>query len=259
MRSGGAAKYAVELDRTARSTAGMLGDVLKMKSLGAMAGTISAPLSTFRALAMEPRALVAMLLIIAAHLAVPLALSGRLALRQQVLTAQGPKLADMTDGELDDAVVQARKLAMVKVTAGALVQPPLLALELAIALWLWARYLGGKPTFRALYALCTHAQIPLALRSLATAVVVHRQAALTPRDLPALLPSGLAAWAHGSAPVARALGGADFFLLWTGVLLAVALHAASKLSLRRSALGMGLAYVAFVAVFLVGLPGLAKP
>ena len=70
------------------------------------------------------------------------------------------------------------------------------------------------------------------------------------------MPSGVAPLFHGSAPIAHALAGADLFLLWTAVLLGIALYASGKLSVTRAAVGMTLAYAAFVAVFLVALPGL---
>lgn len=227
-----------------------------MRSWKAVAGTIFDPLGTFRALVEAPRSLLALVLLIAAHLALPLALSGKLETRGAVVQELGPKAAEMTDRDVEEAVAQKAKLTEVALVARAVVGPPLLALELTIVLWLWGRYLKGKPAFGVLYSMCTHAQVPLALRSLASAAVVLTRTDVTPDELEHLLPSGLGSLINLHGPAALALGGADLFLLWTAVLLGIALYAAGKLPARRAAVGMGLAYLAFVAVFLVGLPGL---
>jgi hypothetical protein len=227
-----------------------------MRSARAILETVLAPVATFRALAESPRSLLVLLFIIGANLMVPLALSGKLAARQAVLTELGPKLSEMSDREVDEAVTQKQKLVEFAAVAKAVASPPLLALELAIVLWLWARYLRDRPAFGSLFSLCAHAQIPLALRSLAQALVIVSRPRVAPDELTALVPSNLGALGHGSLVLGRALGGADLFLIWTAVLLGIALYSAGKLSGVRAAMGMAVAYAAFVAVFLVGLPGL---
>jgi hypothetical protein len=227
-----------------------------MSSWRAIVGTLFAPVATFRKLGDGPRTLLALAFVVLAQLTVPLALSGRLDVRGQAMAEMGPRLNDMTDRELDEAITQKEKIASVLVTAKAVVGPPLLSLELAIVFWLWGRYLRGKPAFGVLYSLCTHAQVPLALRGLATSAVVLSRDKVSPDELPGLLPSGLSPFVHLQGPWANALGGADLFLLWTAVLLGIGLYVAAHLTPRRAAIGMGLAYAAFIAVFLVALPGL---
>lgn len=227
-----------------------------MRSWKAIAGTIFDPVGTFRALADAPKSLLVLLLVAAAHLAVPVALSSKLTTRTQVLAELGPKLSEMSDRDVDEAVEQKSKLVEVALVAKGLVGPPLLALELCIVLWLWGRYLRAKPPFASLFSLCAHAQIPLGLRSLAEALVVTGRKDVTPDELTHLLPSGLSSVLSAHGAWAHVLGGADLFLVWTGVLLGIALFVAGKMPARRAAIGMGLAYAAFVAVFLVGLPGL---
>ncbi|MBS2027135.1 MAG: YIP1 family protein [Deltaproteobacteria bacterium] len=227
-----------------------------MRSLRAIAGTIFDPVGTFRGLAEGPKTLLALLFVVLAQLSVPLALSGRLDTRAAAMNELGPKIGEMTDRDVSEAIQQKEKIASVIIVAKALVGPPLLALELTIVLWLWGRYLRGKPAFGVLYSLCTHAQIPFALRALGRTAVILGRTQIEPDEVDNLLPSGLAPLFHGSQPIAHALAGADLFLLWTAVLLGIALYAAGKLSVTRAVVGMTLAYAAFVAVFLVALPGL---
>lgn len=223
---------------------------------GNILGTLLEPVAAFRRLADAPRSIVALAVVVLAHLTVPLALAGRLDTRAVALQELGPKLAETTDREVEEAIAQKAKIAEVTFAASALVSPPLLALELTIVLWLWARYLKGKPAFGVLFAMAVHAQLPLALRSVCRAAVVLSRDAVEPKEIDGLLTSGLQPLFHLSSPWQQLLGGADLFLLWTAVLLGIALYAAAKLPARRAAVGMALAYAAFVAVFLVGLPGL---
>jgi len=228
-----------------------------MRSARAIVGTVFEPVSTFRSLADSPRSFVVLLLLIAANLCVPLALSGKISARRAVLAELGEKLSDMSDRDIDEAVTQKQKLVEFAAVAKAVVGPPLLALELALVLWLLGRYLRARPRFGPLFSLAAYAQLPLGLRSLGRAAVVASRPQVAPDELGGLLPSSLHALVHGPVALGRALSGADLFLLWTAVLLGIALHAAGKLPPLRAGLGMAVAYAAFVAVFLVGLPGMA--
>jgi hypothetical protein len=220
-------------------------------------GTLLEPVATFRALAEAPKAWIALVVVVLAHLSVPLALAGRIDARAAAIEELGPKIAESTDRELAEAVEQKVKISEVALVARGVMGPPMLALELTIVLWLWGRYLRGKPAFGALYAMAAHAQLPLAIRSLGRAGVILSRTAVEPKEVDGLLPSGLETILHVASPWKQLLGGADLFLLWTAVLLGVALYAAGKLPARRAAVGMALAYAAFIAVFLVGLPGLS--
>jgi hypothetical protein len=219
-------------------------------------GTIVEPVATFRALAESPRSLLAVAVLILAHAALPIALSGRVDVKRDVVQslAESGKLADTTDRDLAEKVEQGQKIQVTKYAVLAVIGPPLRSLLLALVLWLWGRYLWGKPTFSSLWSLATHAQLPLAIRALAEALVISRQTSVLPSEIGTLLPSGLWAWPglHLTGPAAGILQGVDFFRLWTTVLLGIALYASSRFSPWRAALGMGLAYAAFVAVAFVG-------
>jgi hypothetical protein len=230
-----------------------------MKTWRVLVETLIEPVAAFRALVESPRSLVALLLVCAGQLSLPWMLNGRVDTRATVLSdlEMSGKLGDMTDHEVDEAVVQKAKIVVAGQAASALVGPPMLALEFAIVLWLWSRYLRGKPSFGVLYSLCAHVQLPLALRSMATASIVYARGSVRPDEIDKLLPSGIISLVHvNPGPWMQALGGADFFRLWVAVLLGVALYVSGPFKPARAVIGMGLAYAAFVAVFLVALPNL---
>jgi len=162
----------------------------------------------------------------------------------------------MTDRDIDDAVIKDQKLTLALMVVVAVAGPPFRALIFTLGLWLWARYLYRRPRFGALFALATFAQLPLAIRSLATALAALGQAQLSSQQLACLLPSGPAVWFEVAPVWERLLGGLDFFTLWTAVLLGIAFWVTTEMPQRRAAIGMAVAYVAYVAVFLVGFPGL---
>jgi hypothetical protein len=223
--------------------------------------TLVSPLAAFRELVEVPRSLLAMALLIAAHLAVPAALRGKVDVRRAVLSdlADSGKLADTTEVEINENVAQSEKIQVAKYAALGLFGPPFATLLLTIGMWLWGRFLAVRPAFGTLWSLCAHAQVPLAIRSLAQAFVIFSQPYVFPDQIDGVLPSGLSAvpGLHLAPLATSLLGGVDFFRVWTAVLLGVALFAASKTGVLRAALGMTVAYAIFVVVTFVGLPRLA--
>jgi hypothetical protein len=220
--------------------------------------TLVNPVGAFRELVESPRSLVALVLLVLAQLAIPAALLGRVDVRREVLAdLQGSgKLADTSDRELGEKVDRASKLVVATYAATGLFGPPFRALLLTIGLWLWGRYLGARPAFGTLWSLSIHAQLPLAVRALARGAVLASQPFVYPSQIDGALPSGL--WAvpglHLPALATSLAGGVDFFLLWTAVLLAIALCTSSKLSAWRAGIGMGVAYAVWAVVVFVGLP-----
>jgi hypothetical protein len=230
-----------------------------MVSWRLIAEALVSPVTAFRALAEAPRSLVILVVLIAAQLTIPVALVGRVDSRRDVVRelAQSGKLADTTDRELTEKVQQADKIQVATYAATGLFGPPFRTLLLTLALWIWGRYLRGRPAFGVLWSLCAYAQLPLAVRAVARGWVLSRLPYVYPDQIDGVLPSGLTSigW-HLPHGLEGLLGAADFFRIWTMVLLAVALYASAKISPLRASLGVGVAYAVFAVVAFVGLPRL---
>jgi len=152
-----------------------------------------------------------------------------------------------SDREFDEAVEKARAVQIVKLGAGALLVP-LRLLLLALGLYLVVRFVGGKPKLRAIVALCAHAGLPGALKSLLAAAVALRQARLTPDGIATLVPPP---WgALDGAPLQRLLAALDPFTVWAVVLLAIGLPHAAAIGRPKAYVTLGTCFVLFLLVTL---------
>lgn len=172
---------------------------------------------------------------------------------------RGPKAAEMSPHDREEALATARKIGQMSTWAGAVAGPALTALGAAAALFLAFRVAGTRPTFRETFAVASHGLLPVWLaRVLAIPAVVAR-APVPAEDVGRLLPSSAAALLPASAPaaLAAALAGLDLFALWAAALVAAGMARASGASRRRAAIVVALLYVSWIAVARIALPALA--
>lgn len=186
------------------------------------------------------------------------AVASRLDLGQQVvaeLSARGA-LANASEREVQESITRAERVRLVGAVASGLFGVPLLMLACAALLKLTLWLLGQSATYHALFSAACVAQLPAAVHDLIVGLAAIRQSALADSQVPSLVPSSLAALTHAPGPLARLAGGVDFFGLWSVALLGLGLAAASGMRRGRALLVSLVLYALYVAVFLVGLPGL---
>jgi len=170
--------------------------------------------------------------------------------------ARGPKAAEMTPHDREEALATSRKVGQIAGWAGAALSPALSALGAAVALFLAFRVAGTRPAFRETFAVAAHGLLPLALGRLLAVPAALARAPIPAAQVDALLPSSAAALLPQSAPpaLAGALGAFDLFALWAVVLVATGMARASGASRRRAAIVTAVLYLAWVAVVGVALP-----
>ncbi len=172
---------------------------------------------------------------------------------------RGPKAAEMTPHDREQALATARKLGQTSGWAGAAAAPSLMAVGAALALFLAFRVAGTRPAFRETFAAAAHGLLPVWLaKALAIPAAIAR-APIRSEEVSALLPSSAAALLPAGAPpaLAGALGAVDLFALWAAALVAGGMTRASGASRRRAFAVVAVLYVSWVAVARVALPALA--
>jgi hypothetical protein len=170
--------------------------------------------------------------------------------------ARGPKAAEMTPHDREEALATSRKVGQIAGWASAALSPALSALGAAVALFLAFRVAGTHPAFRETFAVAAHGLLPLALGRLLAVPAALARAPIPAAQVDALLPSSAAALLPQGTPpaLAGALGGFDLFAVWAVVLVATGMARASGASRRRAAIVTAVLYVAWVAVVRVALP-----
>lgn len=170
----------------------------------------------------------------------------------------GPALAQITDHDLAEKIVQSQHLAVVAGVAKGLFLMPLVVLLIAAAVK-FASWLIGRPTkFAQLFTVVAVAMIPIALGNLVYGVCALAQFSIPMDRAQSLIPSSLAAVFHPHSPkLMRLLSGVDFFNLWSVALLGLGYAEASGMRKGRALIFALVLYVCFVGVFLVGLPALS--
>lgn len=167
------------------------------------------------------------------------------------------ELAQITDHDLAEKIVQAQHLAVVAGVAKGLFLMPLVVLLLAVAVK-FASWLIGRPTkFSKLFTVVALAMIPIAIGNLVYGVCALAQHSISVDRAQMLIPSSLAAvfHPHGQKWI-RLLSGLDFFNLWSAALLGLGYAEASGMRKGRALIFALILYVCFVGVFLVGLPAM---
>jgi len=172
---------------------------------------------------------------------------------------RGPKAAEMTPHDREEAIATARKIGQVSGWAGAATRPALFTLGAAVFLFAAFRVAGTRPGFRDTFAVAAHGLLPIWLAKVLAIPAVLARAPVQVDDVDRLLPSSAAAFLAPGAPAALqgALGAVDLFALWAAALVAAGMARASGASRRRSAAVVAVLYLSWIAVVRVALPALA--
>jgi hypothetical protein len=217
--------------------------------------TLVAPARAFDRLAARPRTLLALGVATLASLAFAATAVPRIDFDAAATRAleMGPQAAEMTPHQLEEAVIQARKVGAIATWFGAALGPSLAILGATLALWLAFKLAGTRPALKATLAVAAHGLLPVFLAPLLALPALLLRAPIGADELPRLLPSSLAALLPaGASPVlAAALASVDLFGLWALALLAIGMVRVAGTTRTRVALVMGLLWVAQVGVLKV--------
>ena len=209
------------------------------------------------------RSAAALALATAASLAFAAVAAPRLDVRLAVASRldRDPGAAELTPHQREEAVVQARKIAVVGTWAGGALAPVSWALAAALLLWMGFRVAGAAPGFRPTLAVAAHALLPVWLADLLALPALLARGTVTPEELGRLVPSSAAALLPARVPpqLAAAASALDVFLLWALALAVAGMARVAGTSRARSAAVVLALFAAFVAlrVFLAA-PG-ARP
>jgi hypothetical protein len=151
--------------------------------------------------------------------------------QQQQQQPQQQQQQQMSDREVDEMMQKGKTQAQVMMGIDAAVVTPFKILALALALLLVGRYVGGKTSALGALTAASNAALPFGVKSLLVAGAALTRTAVTPMELPELLPFS-AIGPGGGGPLKFLVF--DPFMLWTVVLLGFGLYAASHLTKRRA-------------------------
>lgn len=170
------------------------------------------------------------------------------------------ELMKASEREVNEAIEQAQRVALVGGIAKGLLLMPFLVLVLSVVLKLAAWLIGRKALFAELFTVAAIAMLPVAVFHGIEVLAALRLEVITPRVAESLVPSSLAAvMAKASPALTRVYSALDLINLWASLLMGLGFAAASKWSPWKGALFGLFLYVLFAAAFFVGLPGLAPP
>ncbi|GMT98873.1 hypothetical protein KH5H1_29920 [Corallococcus caeni] len=162
--------------------------------------------------------------------------------------------SSVSESDITEQIQTASRKALVGGIAKGLIVMPLMVLLLACILWVTAWLFNKPAAFGQLMAAAAVALLPIALYHLIYAVCAGYQHSLTELRAERLVPSSLALLDGLSPKMQRVLKGADFFNLWSVGLLGVGFSTATGMRLGRSLVLVGVLYLMYVGVFLIGLP-----
>jgi hypothetical protein len=157
----------------------------------------------------------------------------------------------MSDRDVAEAIVKERRVGQVKLGLAAGLSTPTKVILLGLALFLLARYVGGKPTLRGAITTAACGALPGAVKALVAAGGALRAAVLTPAEGTRLLDVGVLD--PGRGPLAAVLA-VHPFELWSVLLIGYGLAEAAGMSRRRAFLAVGAAYILY-RLLLVALGG----
>jgi len=162
-----------------------------------------------------------------------------------------PDAEEQTPHQQEEALAQARKLGTIVGWASAAAGPAIQAVGLGLALFLAFLLAGTSPGFKSTLAVSAHALLPNAIWKLLLLPALIQKAPVNPTGLVKLLPSSLAAMLPASASpiLAAAASSLDLFTLWTVVLLVLGMARAAGSSRTRTAVVVGLLWLAHIALF----------
>jgi hypothetical protein len=165
--------------------------------------------------------------------------------------AQAPPEEVKTDREIEEEIAKQTAIIRVKLALSAALGTPLQILLLALALFVLGRYVGGKPSARLALAAAAVGALPWAVRSIIAAAAALRQTAIAPSDVDGLVAGGLSS-ALGNPLLARLVGSADLFSLWSVVLCGFGLSAAAGISRVRGLVAVAIGFVLLLMCCSVG-------
>ncbi len=170
------------------------------------------------------------------------------------------ELMKASEREVNEAIEQAQRVALVGGIAKGLLLMPLLILLLAVALKIAAWLLGKKALFADLFTVAALTMLPVAVFHGIEVLAALKLEVITPRVAETLVPSSVAALVEMAPPVLnRVYGAIDLINIWAALLMGLGFAAASKWSPWKGALFGLFLYVLFASAFMVGLPGLSPP
>ncbi len=169
------------------------------------------------------------------------------------------ELMKASEREVDEAIEQAGRVALVGGIARGLMLMPLLVLILSVVLKLAAWLMGRKALFADLFTVAALTMLPVALFHGIEVVAALKLEVITPRVAQTLVPSSLASvMAMASPALKRVYTAIDLINIWAALLMGLGFAAASKWAPWKGALFGLFLYVLFASAFFVGLPGLAE-
>ncbi|MDP1824460.1 MAG: YIP1 family protein [Archangium sp.] len=170
------------------------------------------------------------------------------------------ELMKASEREVNEAIEQAQRVALVGGIAKGLLLMPLLVLLLSVVLKVAAWLIGRKALFADLFTVAALTMLPVAVFHGIEVVAALKLEVITPRVAETLVPSSVAALVQMASPaLKRVYTAIDLINIWSSLLMGLGFAAASKWSPWKGALFGLFLYVLFAAAFFVGLPGLAPP
>jgi len=195
------------------------------------------PKKAFQALLDRPRALAAILLLIAVGLTVNATISARINREAQVrMTAQelaGDPGKKVSETEIKKEAVRALNIRRIAGYMFTFLGIPLLALLLAILFWLPCRFSKHRVPFKTSYSIAAHLWLPYGLRQLISIPVILTYPGLDPLQTKNLFKTDL-----GSLIPLPGASLIDPFWIWMAVLLALAGRTAGWKTWKSVVLGV---------------------
>lgn len=221
-------------------------------------GVLVAPEKTFRALAIHPYWLAALLLLVASGLALSLVVTPKLDMKQVMREAIEESGQELPEAQLERQVEMAEKFKWVGTASQVVLQPAVYLLMAGIFLVV-LRLAGSEIDFRRSLSVSVHGMMPFLVATLLTIPVVMSRAELSLKDVQSAryLHSNLAAFASDSTgkPLMALLSSIDLFSIWTIVLLAIGYRVVGKVS-KAAAFGVVIGLWAVVVAGKVALAAL---
>ena len=173
-------------------------------------------------------------------------------------TADSKPTEIKTDREIDEDIAQRATVDRVKLGLGAALATPLRILAFGLALLLFARFIGGKPTMPRALTVAALAAVPGAVRSLVIALVAWRQPRVFPDELDSLVrfPQVIP---DGHPVLARLFAGVDVFTWWSVIIVGFGLCTAADLKPRKSIVAIAISVVLYLVVTRLIMGGAQPP
>lgn len=230
-------------------------DAGKSSAVQPIWGVLLAPEKTFRALAVRPHWLPALLLLIAGALALSVIVTPRLDMKQVMREAIEERGQDISPAQLEQQVEMAEKFKWVGTVSQVVLQPAVYMIMAALFLVVF-RLMGSDIDFRHSLSVAVHGMMPFLLATLLSIPVVMSRSELSMEEVQSggFLHSSLAAFAPESAGkvLVALLGSVDIFSIWSIALLAIGYRVVGKVS-KAAALGVVIALWAVVVAGKVAL------